>query len=214
MTPIDPAEHTGLVGFAMNKHFRGLLRHSRIEAEDVHQSLMIFLIAAVCPNYDSEYQMPSGGTVEFSTYAMACLARTGYRYIRVYAIGVRPKNADLNLSMWSLNHPVFEGNRIDAYWKYLPDEREGSHRGYAPRAMASLVDLVHREFGSRDADVFSRRLRGQTLSVIGGDLGLTRERVRQIEFRVHQWLRERRALGMFCDELEDWIESAYTGDAA
>jgi ankyrin repeat protein len=50
------------------------------------------------------------------------------------------------------------------------------------------MEMQHILSDARLADVATRRFRGETLAEIGESLGLTRERVRQIEARVKHWI--------------------------
>lgn len=63
-------------------------------------------------------------------------------------------------------------------------------------AMASEAHGILDTLGDRERDVVARRIMGETLAEIGERIGVTRERVRQIELHALRLLRKRYFRGM------------------
>ena len=81
---------------------------------------------------------------------------------------------------------------------YLADTREAGLSDYTKAhdlaVLESVVATVLQELPSRERVILMRRQRGETLQDIGASLGITRERVRQLEAKALQTLRSRHDL--------------------
>jgi RNA polymerase nonessential primary-like sigma factor len=86
---------------------------------------------------------------------------------------------------------TFEDTRVDDPWEMLQSEQLSEHiDGWLDRLSEKAHDVVVRRFGLRGHDVY-------TLEEVGRQIGLTRERVRQIQVDALKELREMLAVEGF-----------------
>ena len=79
--------------------------------------------------------------------------------------------------------------------QFLADEREAGlatfQRGHDLSVLESVVATVLKELPEREREILMRRKRGEKLEAIGITLGITRERVRQLENKALRTIRSR-----------------------
>lgn len=175
------AQWTGLVDYIIKKHdYLSLARKARLSREQLHSAGCLGMIHAA--------KRFEPGRSKFNTFAYAYIRSWISREIVLSRLIRVPEAV-----AWD----VKQGRRADA----LPDVHQfrGDHDdwSYDPPAPDETAEREARDFQREFRDqlallparwqsVIKGRLEGRTLEAIGRDMGVSKERIRQIEFRAGQ----------------------------
>jgi RNA polymerase primary sigma factor len=137
---------------------------------------------------------PDAGT-RFSTYALWWIRAYVWRYLKMARSAVRPRSGTVALADLSLDAPL--GEEADAtYLERIEDDGPSPDASYADAEKDARVrgalQKVRRRVGELGWDIIHSRLERDppdTLEQIGRRWGVSRERVRQVELELKQFLR-------------------------
>lgn len=171
---VDPAANVGLVHFWVRKHLK--LR-SRDEYEDVAGAAMEGLLVA-CRRFD-----PTRG-VKFGVFAWA--------WIRCYALrGLQAAREQKGKDKAEIPTVPLEALLHGDVADEFRDPAEALDDRTLPARMRALVDALE---PSHRLIIRRRYFEGRTLAEVGEELGVSRERVRQLEAVILRAMRERLTL--------------------
>ncbi|MFT3883311.1 MAG: sigma-70 family RNA polymerase sigma factor [Gemmatales bacterium] len=172
------------------------MRYSQADREDAVQ----FIISVLCEKY---VKFDSKRNVRFSTYAIYWIRDSLHvfkmkrRLIRVpeHIYKKRKKEVISDLPQqtndWLKVFPLeYDNENTKLTFRESLTSREAKPDSYLEQAeeYAGLIERLE-NLSPREKEVFHRRLLGEKLLTIGDSLGVTRERIRQIEAVVIEKLR-------------------------
>lgn len=178
MTGVNPADHLGLVGAVLSKWTVGW---QECDKEDAFQYLAVTLVKCA-RNYNPETGY------EFSTYAMASMEFQFRSFKKREWRMKEPPGANLYLfgDMRNFGGDANRGVPEDCMNCLAEEDRSFSRIDAADEAEALTANLKERL-----NVVLTRRMAGETLEEIGDDIGITRERVRQLEAKALRQILDR-----------------------
>lgn len=171
---IDVRDHTGLIGLVVRDLFRSWSWHDK---EELKQEL--FLVLDKC----ARGFRPEFGW-QFSTYALASMKQ----FVKTFWHRKRRLPQPRAGSLWLFRD---YGKVAGQFVLGETDEFRYDDRGFTEADARSDAGVLLEELKDRDVLVLMRRMGDDTLQEIGDDLGLTKERVRQLEAKALGELRDR-----------------------
>lgn len=188
---VDPSEHIKLARHLASKVLKWFDKESQTLDHDIYGEAMLGLVLAA-KTYDPSQK-------SFATWAQYKIRGQIDNYIEKES-----KYRSRSVSLESLINGSESDTRVAVYPEGLTSQQISDFRNRVCGAVASGESEVSHEMqeiyealdhiGGREIEVIDLRMKGQTLAEIGERIGLSRERVRQIEKRGISLVKERISL--------------------
>lgn len=202
----QPEDHLGLLYMVADKIYYKW-QHLDMDYEDVVNTTYEYLDRC-CRKYDPDKINPdTGGPYRFSTYFVSSALRSQTAIVSKASGSIQSNNnAKLRFarSMLSLQLEFRKGHRGGTLLDMLGDFAENTDYSEAVREILNCVDGMT----EAEQDIFHyRMIQGETLAQTGTRVGLTKERVRQVQVNICKHIRQITEAG-FCPHLRDFMEGA------